>query len=55
MRETFRNAMFSRMRRALLNSNRIIKQKEFLTVAIGSNKFENGMTEIQLNFANLLC
>ena len=41
--------MFSRMRRALLNSNRIIKQK------LGSDKFENDMAEIQLNLANILC
>ena len=53
-KETFRNAMFSRMRRALLNQT-AIKQKEFLTGAIGSDKFENGMTEIQMNSANLLC
>ena len=29
------------------------KQKEFLTEAIGGHKFENSMTEIQLNLANL--
>ena len=41
------------MRRTLLNSIRIIKQKAFLTESIGSEEFENGMTEIQLNLANL--
>ena len=31
-----------------------IKKKEFLSVAIGSDKFENGVAEIQLNSAIML-
>ena len=31
-----------------------LKRKEFLTEVVCSDKFENGMTEIQPNLANLI-
>ncbi len=45
--------VFKNETRLVLFTDRIIKQKELLTEEICSNKFENGMTEIELNLANL--
>ena len=51
--------MFSRIKRVLLNSNKTIKQKEFLTEAIRSDKFEtrcdrNLSVVFSLSFALIL-
>ena len=50
--------MFSRIKRALLNSNKTIKQKEFLTEAIGSDKFEKwydrNLSVVSLSFTLIL-